>query len=138
MIEGHFWRLVNSVFYVKGCMLSRFTVMMRVSIAVVRGKLRFLSRRPRDLWPCIFRHSFCFLGTNYSTIAAVGSLGEVFAHGAEFPLAFLKVVGLGHGVENYCCHCSHCLGKNKGGCLFGLFNYDSFVSFWAIGVIWVI
>ena len=102
MIEGHFWRLVNSVFYVKGCMLSRFTVMMRVSIAVVRGKLRFLSRRPRDLWPCIFRHSFCFLGTNYSTIAAVGSLGEVFAHGAEFPLAFLKVVGLGHGVENYC------------------------------------
>jgi len=34
-------------------------------------------------------------------------------------------------------HCSHCLlVKNKGGCSFGLFNYDSFVSFRAIGVIW--
>ena len=34
-------------------------------------------------------------------------------------------------------HCSHCLlVKNKGGCSFGLFNYDSFVSFRDIGVIW--
>ena len=30
-----------------------------------------------------------------------GSLGEVFAHGGEFPLSFLIFVGLGHGVENY-------------------------------------
>ena len=28
------------------------------------------------------------------------------------------------------------LAKNKGGCSFGLFKYDSFVSFRAIGVIW--
>ena len=33
-------------------------------------------------------------------------------------------------------HCSHCLVKNKGGCSFGLFNCDCFVSFRAIGVIW--
>ena len=31
-----------------------------------------------------------------------GSLGEVFAHGGEFPLSFLIVVGLGHRVEFYC------------------------------------
>ena len=36
----------------------------------------------------------------FSTIAAI--LGEVFAHGGEYPLSFLKVVGLGYGVENYC------------------------------------
>ena len=36
-----------------------------VSIAVVGGKLRFLSGRPRDLWHSIFRHGFCFLGMNY-------------------------------------------------------------------------
>ena len=32
-------------------------------------------------------------------------------------------------------HCSHCLVKNKGGCSFVLFNYDSYVSFRAIDVI---
>ena len=80
--------------------------MMCVSIAVVGGKLRLLSGRPRNLWHCIARHSFCFLGANYSNIfydcSSFGSLGEVFAHGDEFPLAFLIVVGLRHGVENYC------------------------------------
>ena len=45
-----------------------FTVMVCVSIAVVGGKLRFLSGRPRDLWSCIFRHSFCFLGANYCDV----------------------------------------------------------------------
>ena len=44
-------------------MLSRFTVVVCVSIAVVGGKLRFLSGRPRDLWHSIY--SFCFLGANY-------------------------------------------------------------------------
>ena len=77
-----------------------------VSIAVVGGKLRFLSGRHRDLWHSIFSHSFCFLGANYCNLfydcSNFGSLGEVFAHGGEFPLAFLKVGGLGHGVENYC------------------------------------
>ena len=52
----------------KGCMLSRFTVMMCVSIAVVGGKLSFLSGRPRDLRHSIFHHSFCFLGANYYNI----------------------------------------------------------------------
>ena len=33
-------------------------------------------------------------------------------------------------------HYSQCLVKNKGECSFVLFNYDSFVSFRAIGVIW--
>ena len=75
-------------------MLSRFTVMVCVSIAVVGGKLRFLSGRPRDFWHCIFHHSFCFLGANYRycnrfyDCSSFGSLGEVFAHGGEFPLSF--------------------------------------------------
>ena len=45
-------------------MLSRFTVTMCVSMAVVGGKLSFLSGRTRDLLLCIFHHSFCFLGAN--------------------------------------------------------------------------
>ena len=84
-------------------MLSRFTVTMRVSIVVVGGKLRFLSGRPHDFWHSIFHHGFCFLGANYSNISydcsSFRGLGEVFAHGGEFPLAFLIVVGLGHEVE---------------------------------------
>ena len=63
-------------------MLSLFTVMMFVSIAVVGGKLRFLSGRPRDLWHCTFRHSFCFLSANYCNIfydcSSFGILGEFF------------------------------------------------------------
>ena len=86
----------------KGCMLSRFTVVVCVSIAAVGEKLRFLSGRPRDLWHSIFRHSFCFLGANYCNLfydcSSFRSSGEVFAHGGEFPLAFLKFGGLGHGV----------------------------------------
>ena len=78
-------------------MLSRFTVMVCVSIAVVGGILRFLSGRPRDLWHCIFRHSFCHLGSNYCNLfyncSSFGSLGGVFAHEGEPPLVFLRVVG---------------------------------------------
>ena len=78
-------------------MLSRFTVMVCVSIAVVGGKLRFLSGGPRDFWQCIFHDSFSFLGANYCNLfydcSSFGSLGEVFAHGGEFPLSFLVVVG---------------------------------------------
>ena len=34
-------------------------------------------------------------------------------------------------------HCSHCLFvKNQGGCSFGLFNFGTYVSFRASGVIW--
>ena len=84
-------------------MLSRFTVMACVSIAVGGGRLRFLSGRPRDLWHCIFRLSFCFLGANYCDLfydcSSFTSLGEVFVHEGKFPLAFLIVVGYGHGVE---------------------------------------
>ena len=97
MIEGFFPCLVNSMFCGKGCMLFRFTVMMCLSIAVVGGKLRCLSGRPRDLWHCIFRDGFCFLGANYCNLfydcSSLGSLGEVFAHRGELPLAFLIVVG---------------------------------------------
>ena len=49
-------------------MLSRFTVMVCVSIAVVGGKLRFLSGGPRDFWQCIFHDSFSFLGANYCNL----------------------------------------------------------------------
>ena len=41
-------------------------------------------------------HSFCFLGANdcnrFYDCSSFGSLGEVFAHGGEFPLSFLVVV----------------------------------------------
>ena len=83
-----------------------------------------LSRR----YCCIFYYCSSF-----------GSRGEVFAHGGEFPLAFLVVVGYGHGVETILLtrHCGHCVFvKDQGGCSFGLFNYDSYVSFRASGVIW--
>ena len=87
------------------CMLSRFTVTMCVSMAVVGRKLRLLSRRPRDLWHWIFRHSVLLLGANYCNIFydcnSFGSLGEVFAHGGEFPLSFSTVVGLGHEFDKY-------------------------------------
>ena len=118
---GYFERLENSMFCGKGCMLSRFIVMVCVSIAAVGGKLNFLSGRPRDLWHCIFRHSFCFLGANYCNVfydcRSYKSLREVFAHGGEFPLTFLIVVGQGHVVETLLtCHYSHCLFvKNRGG-----------------------
>ena len=73
-------------------MLSRFTVMMCASMAVVGGKLFFLSGKPRDLWHCAFHHSFCLLGATYCNIVydcnSLGSLGEVFAHVGEFPLSF--------------------------------------------------
>ena len=75
--------------------MSRFTVTMCASMAVVGDKLIFLSGRPRDLWHCIFHHSFCFLGTNYCYLFydcnSFGSLGEFLL---MFPLSFLKVVGL--------------------------------------------
>ena len=57
----------------------------------------FLSRRPRDLWHCIFRHSFCFLRANYCNLFydcnSFDTLGEVFARGGEFPLSIFAVVG---------------------------------------------
>ena len=74
-------------------MLSLFTVMMFVSIAVVGGKLRFLSGRPRNFRHCTFHRSFCFLGANYCNpfydCNNFGSWAEVFAHGGEFPRSFL-------------------------------------------------
>ena len=76
--------------------------MLCVSIAVVGGKIRFSFGRPRDFWHLIFHRSFCFLSANYSNLfydcSSFWSLGEVFAHGGEFPLAFLDV-GEGLGVE---------------------------------------
>ena len=122
-------------------MLFRFTVMMCVSIAVVGVKLRCLSGRPRDLWHCIFRLNVCVLGANYCNLfydySSFGSLGEVFAHGGEFPLSFLIVVKAMELRLLLTRYCSHCLFvKNQGGCSFGLFNYDSYVSFRAIRVIW--
>ena len=84
-------------------MLSRFTVMMCVSIAVVGGKMRFGDIAIFGI--VFFTIVFAFYA-NYCNLfhdcSSFGSLGEVFAHGVEFPLAFLIVVGLGHGVENYC------------------------------------
>ena len=115
--------------------------MVCVSMAVVGSKLSFLCGRPRGLWHCIFRHSFCFLGENYCNslydCSSFGSLGEVFAHGGEFPLAFLmvRVMELRLLLTR---HCSQSFVKNQGVCSFGLFNYDSYVSFRASGLIWCI
>ena len=80
-----------------------------------RGQIVFLFGGSRDLWHCIFYHSFGFLGTNYCNIFydcnSFGSLGEVFAHGGEFRLSFLIVVGLGHESRELLLarHCNHCL-----------------------------
>ena len=120
-------------------MLSRFTVMVCLSIAVVGGKLRFLSGRRRDFWHSIFHHSFCFLGANFcNRFYDCSSFGRVFFLW-EWVFSFLFKSGWFRSWSwefLLTRHCSHCLVKNKGGCSFGLFNYDSFVSFRAIGVIW--
>ena len=127
----------------KGCMLSRFTVMMYVSIAVVGGKLRFLSGRPHDFWHCVFYYSFCFLGANYWNIfydcSSFWSLGEFFfkSWGRASSFLFKRRWFRSWSWELLLTRqCSHCLVKNKGGCSFGLLNFDSFVPFRAIGVIW--
>ena len=69
-----------------------------------RGKIEIFVRETRDFWHCIFHHIFCFLGANYCNLfydcSSFGSMREVLAHGGEFSLSFLKVVGSGHGVEN--------------------------------------
>ena len=61
------------------------------------GKLRFLFEKLRDLWHCIFRHRFCFLGASYRNLfydrSSLGSLGDGFAHGGELLFAILIVVG---------------------------------------------
>ena len=73
-------------------MLSRFTVMMCVSIAVVGGKLRFLSGRPGDHWHCIFHHIVWFLGANYCHLFydcnIFESLGEVLRMGVSCVFPF--------------------------------------------------
>ena len=61
-----------------------------------RGEIEVFVRET-DIWHCIFRHSFCFLGANYCNLfydcSSFESLGEVFARGGDFLLAFLIVVG---------------------------------------------
>ena len=123
-------------------MLSRFTVMVCVSIAVVGGKIRFSFGRPRDFWHWIFHRSFCFLGANYCNLfydlqqfwgvgrgfCSWGWVSSCLFHSRWFRSWSWELL--------LTRHCSHCLVKNKGGCSFGLFKYDSFVSFRAIGVIW--
>ena len=78
-------------------MLPSFTVTMCVFLAIAGEKLIRLSGRPRDLWRCIFHHRFGFQGANYWNIFydcnRLGSLGQGFDHGSEFPLSFLIVVG---------------------------------------------
>ena len=60
-------------------MLSRFTVALSVSMAVVGGKLSFLSGGPHDLWHFIFHRSFWFLGVVIvSTIATFLEVWERF------------------------------------------------------------
>ena len=84
-------------------MLSHFTVVMCVSIVVVGGKFRFLSGRPRDFGFVFFTIVFAFYARTiviFSTIAA--GLGFFFCSWGMFPPSFNKVVGLGHGVDNFC------------------------------------
>ena len=121
----------------KGCMLSRFTVVVCVSIAVVGGKLRFLSGRPRDLWHSIY--SFCFLGANYycnsfydcnsfGSFCSWGWVSSCLVKSRWFRSWSWEPLLTRH-------YCSHCPVKNKGGCSFGLFKYDGYVSFRAIGLV---
>ena len=76
------------------------------SIAVVGGRIDFRSGDLAIFGTEFFTVVFAFYARTIvisSTIAAVlGGLEEFFAHGGEFPLAFFIVVGLDHGVVNYC------------------------------------
>ena len=88
-------------------MLSRFAVMMyQVCICSgSKGQIEIFVRET-SRFLALYSPYFCFLGANFCNLfyacSTFGSLGEVFAHGGEFPPSFLKVVGLGHGVEKYC------------------------------------
>ena len=69
-----------------------------------------------------------------------GSLGEVFAHGGEFPLSFLIVVGLGHRVEFYCWPVTAVTvlwrAREDIRLISSTTKYDGNVSFRAIDLIW--
>ena len=86
LASGKFYVLRKIIY----AMIYRFTVTICVSMAVVGGKLRFLSGRPRDIWHCIFHRSFRYLGAdycNFSTIATISGVWEGFLlTGGEFPL----------------------------------------------------
>ena len=75
-------------------MLSRLTVVMCASTAVVWGKLRLLSGRPRDLDIRILRHNFGILRPNYcngfNDWDTFSSLGKFFGDGAGFSSSFHK------------------------------------------------
>ena len=136
--SGNFYILWKTIY----ATVFRFTVMTCVSVAVVGGKLRFLSGRPRDFWHGIFRHSFCFRRRELlKSFLRLQQFWERFLlMGVSFLFPFKSCWFRSWRWELLLTrHCSHCLlVKNKGGCSFGLFNYDSFVSFRAIGVIWSI
>ena len=97
-----------------------------------------MSGRPRGFWHCIFHHSFCFLGANYCNLFYhCSSFGRVFCSRGRvssflFKSRWFRSWSLQLLLTR---HCSHRLVKNKEGCSFGLFSYDSYVSFRAIGVI---
>ena len=123
-------------------MLSRVTVTMCGSKAVVvGGKWRFFVRETsRSLafyfspWFFLSRRNYCNLFCDF------GSLGVGERPAAMAFLLPVIVVRLGHRVEYQVLlmvrHCRRCLVKSQGGCYFGLFNNDSYVSFRAFGLLW--
>ena len=138
-LKAIFRSLVNIVFCGKGCRLSRFIVTVCVSIAVVGGKLRFLSRRLFHYWHCIFHTSVFFLGANYRNLFQdCSSVGSGFCSWGWLSSFLRKTRWFRSWSWELLLtrHCNNCLVQNKGGCSFGLFNCGSYVLFRANRVIW--
>ena len=74
-------------------MLSRFTVVVCI-YSGSRGQIEIFVRETSRFRHCIFYRSFFFRGANCCNLfydcSSFRSLGDIFAHGGEFPLAFFK------------------------------------------------
>ena len=77
----------------------------RYDVCIYSGSRRQIDCCPVDFAMfgiVFFTIVFAFWANYCNLFYDCSSLGEVFAHGGEFSLPILKVVVLGHGVENYC------------------------------------
>ena len=118
-------------------MLYRLIVMVCIFLTAAGGKLRFMSGR---LLLHFFPFDFSFYARSIVILSTITSVLEVWEmclfHGGEFRLSFRMVMVMDLRLL-LTRHYSGCpLENSQGGCSFGLFNCDSYVTFWASGVLW--
>ena len=77
---------------------------------------------------------FCYPGTIFSEVAKGCEFGRAFADRDGILAVNIRLIRLRSYVVLLVRPCRHCFVKNQGGCWFGLFNYDSYMSFRGIGL----